>query len=43
MKKSKNNIPFKCPHHDFSCPYVDTLTITALKKCSDCEFNIKKK
>lgn len=40
MKKSKKSkIPFKCPHGEFSCPYVDTINISALKKCIDCEFN----
>ena len=38
MKKlEKSKIPFKCPHGEFSCPYVDTINIIALKKCIDCE------
>ena len=40
MRKANiNKIPFKCPHGKFSCPYVDTVNIIALKKCADCEFN----
>ena len=41
-KKIKNKIPFKCPHHEFTCPYVDQIKIIALKKCIDCKFNLKK-
>lgn len=42
-KKIKNKIPFKCPFMQASCPYVDVATITALKKCIDCEHNKKNK
>ncbi len=41
-KKIKSSIPFKCPHHEFICPYVDQINIKALKKCIDCEFNVQK-
>lgn len=40
-RKSQNKIPFKCPYHEFTCPYVDQEKIKALKKCIDCEFNSK--
>lgn len=40
-KKIKSTIPFKCPYHEFTCPYVDQEKIKALKKCIDCEFNTK--
>lgn len=32
----KKKIPFKCPHQNFSCPYVDTYGML-MKSCSDCE------
>lgn len=36
--KIKNNIPFKCPHLNISCPYVDTLTSTLDNDCKTCHF-----
>ena len=35
MKNSK--IHFKCPYQEFSCPFVDTMTATLDKQCSECE------
>lgn len=36
--KIKNNIPFKCPHLNISCPYVDALTSTLDNDCNTCHF-----
>lgn len=38
IAKIKNNIPFKCPHLNISCPYVDTLTSTLDNDCNTCHF-----
>jgi len=30
-------IPFKCPHGEFSCPFVNTMTSTLDADCNTCE------
>ena len=35
--KSVVDIPFKCPYMSDSCPFVDTMTATRDKNCSECE------
>lgn len=35
----KASIPFKCPHGEFSCDYVDTASSSLMQSCGDCPKN----